>query len=95
LISPLGARNFHFLNRFEQNKRFKKCIQRASPKNSTLQGESQKKKIDREKNKTRLHYRGYSAENIILSLSLFHFFLISYAVTPKMATVRVFQTTPK
>jgi hypothetical protein len=34
----------HFLNRFEQNNQFKKCTHRASPKNSTLQKASQKKK---------------------------------------------------
>jgi hypothetical protein len=44
LFLPLGARNLHFLNRFEQNNRFKKCTHEASPKNSTLQGASQKKK---------------------------------------------------
>jgi hypothetical protein len=33
-----------FLNRFEQNNQFKKCTHRASPKNSTLQKASQKKK---------------------------------------------------
>jgi hypothetical protein len=35
----------HFLNRFEQNNRCKKCIQGASPKNSTLQEASHKKNI--------------------------------------------------
>ena len=59
MVSPLGCKEFalfksveqinrfkkhHFLNRFEQNNRFKKCTQGASPKNSTLQGASQKKK---------------------------------------------------
>jgi hypothetical protein len=59
LVFPLGAKNLHFLKqfeqnnrfkkqhflkRFEQNNRFKKCTQGASPKNSTLQGTSQKKK---------------------------------------------------
>jgi hypothetical protein len=40
----------HFLNRFEKNNRFKNCTQGASPKNSTLQGVS---------NKIHPHYRGY------------------------------------
>jgi ribosomal protein S12 len=47
----------HFLNQFEQNNRFKKCTQGASPKNSTLQGASQKKKITVGKNKICPHYR--------------------------------------
>jgi hypothetical protein len=60
LVFPLGCKKFalfksvehinrfkkqHFLNRIEQNNRFKKCIQGVSPKNSTLQGVSHKKKI--------------------------------------------------
>jgi D-lyxose ketol-isomerase len=59
-VFPLGCNEFalfksveqinrfkkqHFLNRFEQNNRFKKCTQGASPKNLTFQGTSQKKKI--------------------------------------------------
>jgi hypothetical protein len=60
LVSPIGYKEFtlfksveqincfkkqHFLNRVEQNNQFKKCTQGASPKNSTLQEASQKKKL--------------------------------------------------
>jgi hypothetical protein len=68
-FAPLGARNLHFLNRSEQNNQFKKCTQGASPKNSTLQRASQKKKeLQREKTKF-AHITGVS--------TYFSFFLMS------------------
>jgi hypothetical protein len=63
---PLGAKEFalfksveqinhfkkqHFLNRFEQNNRFKKYTQGTSPKNSALQEAIQKKKLQGKKTK--------------------------------------------
>jgi hypothetical protein len=49
---------FALLKSVKQNNQFKKCNQRGSQKNSTLQEASQKKKkITGGKNKTRSYYR--------------------------------------